>query len=789
MKGFQFIIWLVLPIALIGTTRRVAGDGSQPYTTIQSAINACSESDSVLVYPGRYLENVDLNNHTNITLASLYAINPVQAYMDNTIIDGNLNTCITASNGEDFTLNGFTLVNNEQNASECNYRGGGIELSTGCRLEALNCRIRNCIAYGSGAGISSSQSWVYLSNVQIYDNRTDGWGGGMCFSNSTLTLDSVHPCSVYNNFASVGMDIYIGNDDSQPEHVNINLTMGSMALTAIDDYFIQAHNVALNVSIQQAYLMQTDNDLYVSPDGNDDNSGLSQAAPLRTIAAAMQRIAGNAAQPHTIFLSSGTYSTAATGEILPVGFKSHIRIRGAGRDSTLIDATGSRGVFHTYNHEDMQMTGIGMLNLFNGSLGPVEFDQCSGIRLSELSITNSQGSYYCGISLSGCNDAYLNDIYVGDVESTREIEALSAVGCTGVVADGIVCANTRSVDPDGMNRYSGFKFINSDITLRNSILVNNWSTDAYLFYYETWGSEPVGSHLNMSNVLIVKNRLGNEIGGGIHCKTLLEPVQINNCTIAGNISYAGYSTHITGYADIRNTIFYNPNCFHDIYLDNAVYNNGNPYINTEVSLTNCLFRDSVILSDLPELVTLTDAILDSNPVFRGSMSGNLEITDPMYYYLHSTSPGINAGMADTTGMGLPDTDLNGDPRIEDGRIDMGCYEFGNVGGAESVLPVGTADQFTLTIYPNPVSLSRSGGYSCIEYSLPEKATEFPVIEVFNIKGERVTRITASGLAKGIHTEVWNGKDTQGKQVGSGVYLYRLTTADHKSLTRKCILLR
>jgi hypothetical protein len=54
-----------------GVTRTVSLDGTQQYTSIQTAINACNNGDSVLVYPGRYIENINLNGH-NVTLASLY---------------------------------------------------------------------------------------------------------------------------------------------------------------------------------------------------------------------------------------------------------------------------------------------------------------------------------------------------------------------------------------------------------------------------------------------------------------------------------------------------------------------------------------------------------------------------------------------------------------------------------------------------------------------------------------------------------------------------------------------
>ncbi|MDD2424377.1 MAG: hypothetical protein PHG34_09225, partial [Candidatus Cloacimonetes bacterium] len=89
MKTFILFVMLILPCLLICATRTVALDGSQPYTSIQSAVNDSRHGDVVLVYPGRYEENIELIDY-NISMVSLYATNPEQHIIENTIIDGNL---------------------------------------------------------------------------------------------------------------------------------------------------------------------------------------------------------------------------------------------------------------------------------------------------------------------------------------------------------------------------------------------------------------------------------------------------------------------------------------------------------------------------------------------------------------------------------------------------------------------------------------------------------------------------------------------------------------------------
>ena len=116
MKAWQIIVTTasLMGIFSLGkaNTLRVALDGTQPYTVIQEAITASANGDTVLVYPGRYLENVDYNGK-NITLASLELTTGNPAYRDSTIIDGNQNGSVIKSTAtiSIAEVYGFTLTN------------------------------------------------------------------------------------------------------------------------------------------------------------------------------------------------------------------------------------------------------------------------------------------------------------------------------------------------------------------------------------------------------------------------------------------------------------------------------------------------------------------------------------------------------------------------------------------------------------------------------------------------------------------------------------------------------
>ncbi len=60
--------------------------------------------------------------------------------------------------------------------------------------------------------------------------------------------------------------------------------------------------------------------------------------------------------------------------------------------------------------------------------------------------------------------------------------------------------------------------------------------------------------------------------------------------------------------------------------------------------------------------------------------------------------------------------------------------------------------------------------------------------VYNLKGQLVRVLADAQMPAGNHRLVWDGKDAQGRDQGSGVYLYRLESGDFRQ-TRKMILVK
>jgi hypothetical protein len=83
--------------------------------------------------------------------------------------------------------------------------------------------------------------------------------------------------------------------------------------------------------------------------------------------------------------------------------------------------------------------------------------------------------------------------------------------------------------------------------------------------------------------------------------------------------------------------------------------------------------------------------------------------------------------------------------------------------------------------PNPFR-----GATTIRYSLPSEGRV--MLRVFNVEGRVVRTLVDSVQPAGAHALVWDGRDSQGGRLSSGVYFYRIE-APQGSVTRKAVVLR
>lgn len=85
-------------------------------------------------------------------------------------------------------------------------------------------------------------------------------------------------------------------------------------------------------------------------------------------------------------------------------------------------------------------------------------------------------------------------------------------------------------------------------------------------------------------------------------------------------------------------------------------------------------------------------------------------------------------------------------------------------------------------YPNPFNPETT-----INFILSAETSQVN-LDVYNIRGQFVTSLLNEELTPGYHDISWNGKDTHGRSVSSGIYFYKLKTSSYEN-TKKMILMK
>jgi hypothetical protein len=165
-------------IANISIVRAATFNVPLDYNTIQSAIDAASSGDEVIVSAsgGPYVENITLDNK-DITIRST----------DGAVINGNTSgSVVFFTQGDTSTLDGFTITNGSGTDLFINgdLLGGGI-LCNGSSPTITNCTIisNNAASHGCGIGCFENSSPI-IKKCTISGN-TGGHGGGVYASNNS----------------------------------------------------------------------------------------------------------------------------------------------------------------------------------------------------------------------------------------------------------------------------------------------------------------------------------------------------------------------------------------------------------------------------------------------------------------------------------------------------------------------------------------------------------------------------------------------------------------------------
>lgn len=427
-------------------------------------------------------------------------------------------------------------------------------------------------------------------------------------------------------------------------------------------------------------------------DGNDLNDGLSWETAFATI----QKGIDTAENGDTVIVADGTYTGDGNRDIDFLG--KAITVKSAnGPESCVIDCQGSevephRGFyFHQSEGQDSVVQGFTITNgltpcdpLFNHDIfDPYFYDPCApwvqdpchpvggGIycEFASPTITNCVITE-CGAELGGG---------IGCVGGECVIVDCTIDGC---YAGGLGLAESGGHGAGiGLIKYAQATITNCKLT-GNRGYYNSYGGGLYLVFgsaeisdclisgNSAWGwVEGAGlycgpvSYVTVENSIITQNTANDADGGGIFC-SMGSDVTLINCTLSDN---------------------------------SADYDGGGIFCETasDVVVTN-----GILWGDTPDEVYLSGGdpcvpggLYVTYTAVQGGYSGTGNIdADPLFVdpngpdgivgteddnlRLKAGSPCINAG--DNSVVDLYDTDLDGNPRIINGTVDMGAYEFGGI---------------------------------------------------------------------------------------------------------------
>ena len=302
------------------------------------------------------------------------------------------------------------------------------------------------------------------------------------------------------------------------------------------------------------------------------------------------------------------------------------------------------------------------------------------------------------VAQNGTGDGRSWENAMGDLQAAMDSAALVQgdvwVAEGDYYGDG-VSENAFTIQ-DGVHVFGGFagnEPADYDLSLRNfnihPTILDGQHVQRTVYHGWTWGQPPLMDGFTIQNGYSNSDDGGNVYGG-------TPWLQLTNCIVQGGFSEfdAGGAVNVIfrNSLIINNTSPYWGSALKDCNAYNCVItgNNANEYGYTTQwsTLTNCIIWNNI--GNIEHGCSITYSAVEDQEVWGEgniALAYNNDGSSPDSNYVRFVDPEngdfrlvygsacINAGIQDISDLGLPSVDLQGLPRVLDGRIDMGAYEY------------------------------------------------------------------------------------------------------------------
>ncbi|HHN94480.1 MAG TPA: hypothetical protein ENK17_06905, partial [Anaerolineae bacterium] len=518
---------------------RVGVNGSCEYATIQQAVNAAEDGDTVRVAAGTYFETVEIADK-DITLVGGYNSTCTAPGSDETIVEGSMGGGSTLYiNGSTATLRSLVI------AWGNGTYGGGLRAVADSRVTLDDVEIHdNHGYYGGGFYISTGSIVTATDSVSIHDNvatDSDGGGGGRVWGqligNGNLDIAS--------NCAPNGGGLYIPGGAVYADDISFS---GNQAADSTGK--------GGGVYVTDMGIISATNVSFLSNTAYDGGGVYADYSTVRLDHGAM---GWNSADRYggALYLASGSDLYARD---MAIGYSIFFIVR-----LDLINSAERGGGIYAQN-SDLEIEGghisVNQADYYGGGLflDNSTLDM-TGATVGLYGITpgnslGSSGHYGAGMYLNNGSQAVLSDTTI--ISNTFSTSG-SALGGGAYVYSG--CALTlinstvrdHSANPSGNGYGGGLYSYGGSVTLDHSQVISNTAGNSGGGIRANGGTLVIGNDSTISH-----NRVLGNNGGGIAIANNADvdiydsTLQHNSAATDGGAIYIGSGDlDITGWWDLR----------------------------------------------------------------------------------------------------------------------------------------------------------------------------------------------------------------------------------------------